>query len=50
LDEKNAKALYNRGHTHLALSKNELALEDFDTAISLEPNNSKHFHGKGLAY
>ena len=50
LDENDARTLYNRGNTYLALGKNELAHEDFDRAILLMPTNSKFYHSKGLSY
>ena len=34
----------------MALSLNEEALKDFDSAIELQNDNCKFYHGKGLAY
>jgi len=50
LDPKDARTLFNRGNTFLALKKIELAHQDFDDAISIMPNNAKFYHSKGLAY
>lgn len=50
LDASDARTLYNRGNTYLALGNNEEAHEDFDQAIQLMPTNSKFYHSKGLAY
>ncbi len=49
-DDKNGKAYYNRANAYMALSLNEKALEDFDSAIELQNGNCKFYHGKGLAY
>jgi tetratricopeptide (TPR) repeat protein len=50
LDPSDARTLFNRGNTYLALQKIDLAHQDFDNAIRLMPTNAKFFHSKGLAY
>jgi tetratricopeptide (TPR) repeat protein len=50
LDPNDARTLFNRGNTYLALERIELAHNDFDKAINLMPSNAKFFHSKGLAY
>lgn len=50
LDQKDARTLFNRGNTYLALQKIEQAHADFDLAINLMPTNAKFYHSKGLAY
>ena len=50
IDDQDARALYNRGNTHLALGKRAEAHADYDRAIKLMPKNSKFYHSKGLAY
>jgi len=50
LDPNDARTLFNRGNTYLALRKIEQAHEDFDSAIKLMPTNAKFYHSKGLAY
>lgn len=50
LDPNDARTLFNRGNTYLALQKIDLAHEDFDHAIKLMPSNAKFYHSKGLAY
>lgn len=50
LDPKDAKTLFNRGNTYLALKEIEKAHADFDRAIEIMPSNPKFYHSKGLAY
>jgi len=50
LDSSDARTLFNRGNTFLALGKIDQAHQDFDNAIKLMPNNAKFYHSKGLAY
>jgi tetratricopeptide (TPR) repeat protein len=43
---------FNRGNVHLKMNTEqsiELALKDYETAISISPYNSVYFHSKGLA-
>ena len=53
----NADNYFNRGNVYLyqagqqkEYEKYNKAHEDFDTAITLDPNNAKLYHAKGLAY
>lgn len=50
LDPRDARTLFNRGNTYLALQKIELAHADFDAAIGILPTNAKFYHSKGLAF
>ena len=50
LDPNDARTLFNRGNTYLALENIKSAHDDFDLAIKLMPTNAKFFHSKGLAY
>jgi len=50
LDPNDARTLFNRGNTYLALQKIEEAHKDFDLAIKIMPTNAKFYHSKGLAY
>ena len=50
LDPKDARTLFNRGNTYLALKKIDLAHQDFDQAIEIMPANAKFYHSKGLAF
>ena len=50
LDPKDARTLFNRGNTYLALQKIDLAHNDFDAAINILPTNAKFYHSKGLAF
>ena len=50
LDANDARTLFNRGNTYLALEDIALAHHDFDSAIQLMPTNAKFYHSKGLAY
>jgi tetratricopeptide (TPR) repeat protein len=50
LDPNDAKTLFNRGNTYLALRDIDSAHKDFDRAINIMPNNPKFYHSKGLAY
>jgi len=49
-EKSDPKTYYNRGNTYLAMGEVELAHEDYDVAIELDPKNSKFYHSKGLAY
>ena len=50
LDPNDARTLFNRGNTYLALQKIEEAHSDFDLAIKIMPTNAKFYHSKGLAF
>ena len=50
MDPKDARTLFNRGNTFLALQRIEQAHADFDLAIQIMPTNAKFYHSKGLAY
>ena len=40
IDPKNEKALFRRGQAYLILKDPKLALDDFNTLLKIEPNNS----------
>ncbi|KAL0106891.1 hypothetical protein PUN28_015430 [Cardiocondyla obscurior] len=40
LDPKNEKALFRRGQAHLGLASPELAINDFQEVLKLQPNNT----------
>ena len=50
MDPNDARTLFNRGNTYLALQKIDLAHQDFNDAIKIMPTNAKFYHSKGLAY
>jgi len=50
IDGKNAKAYYRRGLTYSKLNDNKKALEDFNIALSIEPNNKLFKNAKDELY
>ena len=50
LNQDNADNYFNRGNVYLNQSDFKKAHKDFDRAISLENNNAKFHHAKGLAF
>ena len=52
-DPNDPTIYFNRGNVFLNWEPQpqfELAHKDYDTALSIAPNNSKLWHSKGLAY
>ena len=51
-DPNDPHTFFNRGNVYLNMEvrQYELAHRDYDTAISLAPNNAKFWHSKGLAF
>jgi tetratricopeptide (TPR) repeat protein len=41
---------FNRGNALLSQNQYERALMDYEEAITIQPNNPKYFHAKGIAY
>ena len=48
--DNNADNYFNRGNARLQQQDFELAHDDFDKGIQLDPNNAKLYHAKGLAF
>jgi tetratricopeptide (TPR) repeat protein len=47
---ESASSYYQRGTSHLSLSEYQLAIQDFDRAIELDPNYEGAFYNRGKAY
>src|ERR1700692_1190402 len=45
-----AMAYNNRGDSYTAKGDYDLAIQDFDQSIKLNPNSAKPFNNRGLAY
>ena len=45
-----ALAYNNRGNTYNALGQDQRAIQDYDQAIQLDPQNTPAYYNRGLAY
>ncbi|MGV7220034.1 MAG: tetratricopeptide repeat protein [Nitrospinales bacterium] len=49
-DKNKSVALYKRGNAHLSLGNFDVAIDDYSKALEINPNFSKAFSQRGIAY